>query len=75
MSWRPLAEQTTLQDRVLDYITLHPMSTTQDIADALDIEHRRVKTACTCLLRKGWIANASDSGNHRPRILVRGEDA
>lgn len=75
MSWRPLAEQTTLQDRVLDYITLNPKCTTQDIADALHEEYRRVNNACRCLMHRGWVVNISTSGNHKPRILVRREDA
>lgn len=61
--------------RVLDYIAMHPRSTTQDIAEATGLHHIQVKAACTRLQQEGWIDNVAMSGNGRPRTLVRRERA
>lgn len=64
-------DSTSIRYRVLDHITMYPGRTTQEIADATGIAHRRVKSACDFLQAKGCIVNIASSGNHRPRRLIR----
>lgn len=64
-------DKTSIRYRVLDHITMYPGKTTQEIADATGITHRRVKSACDYLQVRGYITNVALSGNHRPRRLIR----
>lgn len=64
-------DSTSIRYRVLDHITMYPGRTTQEIADATGIAHRRVKSACDYLQVRGYIDNIASSGNHRPRRLIR----
>jgi DNA-binding MarR family transcriptional regulator len=64
-------DRTSIRYRVLDHITMYPGKTTQEIADATGITHRRVKSACDYLQVRGYITNVALSGNHRPRRLIR----
>lgn len=64
-------DKTSIRYRVLDHITMYPGKTTQEIADATGITHRRVKSACDYLQVRGYIINIATSGNCRPRRLIR----